>query len=139
MKLNTLILASIVATTFAVVGCNKQSTTTTTTAASSAPAANVDTAKLQAAFESAEPAAKTAVDTAVTAIKNADYSGAVTQLQALSGKFTLTDEQQTAVKDTIAAVQKVIADMAGKATGAANNAAADATKAAGDAAGALPK
>ena len=52
----------------------------------------MDTSKLTAAFQSAEPAAKTAVDTAVDAIKKADYSGAVTQLKALGDKFKLTTE-----------------------------------------------
>ena len=77
---------------------------------------------------------KAAVDTAVSAIKSADYSGAVTKLQALAGStnYKLTDAQQAAVKDMIASVQKAIADMAGKAAG-------DASKAASDAAKALPK
>lgn len=121
MKIQIAILTAIAMAAFVVVGCSKK-------------AASVDTAKLQAAFESAEPAAKAAVDTAVSAIKSADYSGAVTQLQALAGKtnYKLTDAQQAAIKDTIASVQKVIADMAGKAAG-------DASKAASDAAKALPK
>ena len=119
MKIQIAILTAIAMAAFVVVGCSKQT-------------ASVDTAKLQEAFQSAEPAAKAAVDTAVSAIKSADYSGAVTQLQALAGKYKLTDAQQAAIKDTIASVQKAIADMAGKAAG-------DASKAASDAAKALPK
>lgn len=114
MKIQATILIVIAAAAFVVAGCSKQS---------------VDTSKLQATFQAAEPAAKSAVDTAATAIKNADYSGAVTQLQALAGKYKLTDEQQAAVKDTIASVQKVIADLASKAAGDASKAASDATKA----------
>jgi hypothetical protein len=123
MKIQIAILTIMAAAALVVVGCNKQGGGSTTTTAS------VDTSKLQTAFQSAEPAVKSAVDTAVTAIKNADYSGAVTQLQALAGKYTLTDQQQTAVKDTIANVQKVIADMASKAASNASKAASDATKA----------
>lgn len=137
ININTFVLTLVAATALAVTGCNKQGATGSNT--SSTPAASVDTSKLQTAFESAEPAVKSAVDTAVTAIKKADYSDAVTQLQSLTSKFQLTDAQQTAVKDTIASVQKVIADMANKAANQAGNAAADATKAANNAAGALPK
>ena len=119
MKIQATILIGIATAAFLVAGCSKQSSGT----------ASVDTSKLQAAFQSAEPAAKNAVDTAATAIKNADYSGALTQLQALAGKYKLTDAQQAAVKDTIASVQKVIADLASKAAGDASKAASDATKA----------
>jgi PBP1b-binding outer membrane lipoprotein LpoB len=126
MKIQIAILTMIAMAALAVVGCSKQTV-------------SVDTAKLQEAFQSAEPAAKAAVDTAVSAIKNADYSGAVTQLQALAGKYKLTDAQQAAVKDAIASVQKAIADMAGKAAGDASKAAGDASKAASDATKALPK
>jgi hypothetical protein len=38
----------------------------------------------------------------------------VTQLQVLAGKYKLTGEQQTAVKDITASVQKVFADLASK-------------------------
>jgi hypothetical protein len=58
----------------------------------------VDTSKLTVAIASAEPALKSAVDTALTAIKKADYSNALTQLQALVGKYKLTDEQKAASK-----------------------------------------
>ena len=131
MKIRHLILTVVSATAFVAAGCNKQESGAPTPPTGT-PAASIDTSKLTAAFQAAEPAAKTAVDTAVAAIKKADYSGAVTQLQALAGKYKLTDAQQAAVKDTIASVQKVIADMAGKAAG-------DATKAASDATKALPK
>jgi PBP1b-binding outer membrane lipoprotein LpoB len=132
MKTNSLILTVLAATAFVVAGCSKQEGSTAPPTDTMTPAASVDTSKLTAAFESAEPAVKSAVDTAVTAIKKADYSGAVTQLQELAKKYTLTDEQQTAVKDAIAAVQKAIADAAAKAT-------SEASKAAGDLGDKLPK
>lgn len=131
MKTNSLILTVLAAAAFVAAGCSKQEGNAPTPPAA-ATAASVDTSKLTAAFAAAEPALKTAVDTAVTAVKKADYSGAVTQLQALTGKFTLTDAQKATVQDVIAAVQKVIADTAAKTAG-------DASKAAGDAAKALPK
>ena len=131
MKTNSLILTVLAAAAFVVAGCGKQEGSAPTPPTAT-PAASVDTSKLTAAFASAEPALKSAVDTAATAIKKADYSGAVTQLQALAGKYKLTDEQQAAVKDVIAAVQKMIADSAAKT-------ASDATKAASDATKVLPK
>jgi hypothetical protein len=128
MKTNLLILTVLAVAAFVATGCNKQEGNAPTPP-TVAPAASVDTSKLTAAFAAAEPALKTAVDTAVTAVKNADYSGAVTQLQALTGKFTLTDAQKASVQDAIAAVQKVIADTAAKTAGDASKAASDATKA----------
>ena len=135
MKTNSLILTVLAAAAFAVAGCGKQESGAPTPPTAT-PAASVDTSKITAAFASAEPALKSAVDTAATAIKKADYSGAVTQLQALAGKFTLTDAQKAAVQDVIAAVQKAILDTQAKTAG---NAAADASKAASDATKALPK
>jgi len=135
MKTNSLILTVLAAAAFAVAGCGKQEVGTPTPPAVT-PAASVDTTKLSAAFASAEPALKSAVDTAATAIKKADYSGALTQLQALAGKYKLTDEQKAAVQDVIAAVQKAILDTQANAAG---KAAADASKAASDATKALPK
>jgi PBP1b-binding outer membrane lipoprotein LpoB len=133
MKTNSLILTVLAAAAFVAAGCSKQEPGTPTPPSSATPAASVDTSKLTAAFQAAEPAVKSAVDTAVAAIKKADYSGAVTQLQALAGKYTLTADQQAAVKDVITAVQKVILDTQAKA------AAGDASKAVGDATKALPK
>lgn len=122
MKIQHLILTLIAAAAFVVAGCSKSADGTV----------SVDTSKLTAAFSTAEADAKTAVDSVATAVKNADYSGAVTQLKALGDKYKLTPEQQQAVTDAIAQVQKVIADMASKAG-------ADASKAATDMSGALKK
>ena len=128
------------ATAIVVAGCSKSESGAPIAGGSTAPAVSVDTSKLTAAFQAAEPAAKTAVDTAVAAIKKADYSGAVTQLKALGDKFKLTDAQQAAVKDVIASVQKAIADLAAsKVAATAGKAAGDASKAASDAVPALPK
>ena len=111
MKIQHLLLTVIAAAAFVMVGCSKNG--------------NVDTSKLTTAFQSAEAGAKTAVDSVTTAVKNSDYAGAVTQLKALGNKYKLTSEQQQAVSDLIAQVQKVIADTAAKATGDASKTATD--------------
>ena len=111
MKIQHLLLTVIAAAAFVVVGCSKSS--------------SVDTSKLTTAFQSAEANAKTAAESVTTAIKGGDYAGAVTQLKALGSKYKLTAEQQQAVNDLIAQVQKVIADTAAKATGDASKAATD--------------
>ena len=129
MKIQNTILTVIAAAAFVVAGCSKSSSEVPGTPAEAA--ASVDTSKLEAAFQTAEPAVKSAVDTAVTAIKGADYSGAVTQLQSLAGKFQLTPEQQQAVNDVIAKVQKALADVSAKAAGDASKTATDMTKSPG--------
>ena len=137
MKIHHLILTAISATAFAVAGCSKQESGAPTppTVAPTPPtgitAPAVDTSKLTAAFQAAEPAAKTAVDTAVAAIKKADYSGALTQLKALGDKFKLTPDEQQVVNNVVAELQKAIAIAASKATVAASQAASDAAKALG--------
>jgi outer membrane protein assembly factor BamD (BamD/ComL family) len=113
MKIQHLILTLIAAAAFVVTGCNKDGTV------------NVDTAKLSSAFSTAEADAKTAVEAVSTSVKNADYAGAVTQLKALGDKYKLTPEQQQAVTDTIAQVQKAIEAVASKAAGEAGKAATD--------------
>ena len=120
MKIQQLLLVIIAAAAFAVAACNKNGSV------------NVDTGKLTTAFESASADAKTAADTVATAIKSGAYAGAVTQLKALGDKYKLTPEQQQAVNDLVAQVQKIIADAAAKG-------AADASKGAADLGKALPK
>jgi PBP1b-binding outer membrane lipoprotein LpoB len=129
MKIQTTILTVIAAVAFVLAGCSK--TSSPAAGDTSAAAASVDTSKVEAVFASADAATKSAVDTAVTAIKNADYSGAVAQLQSLTAKFKLTDEQQAAVNDLIAKAQKAIADAASKTAGDATKAATDMTKSLG--------
>jgi len=113
MKIQHLLLTLIAAAAFVVTGCKKDGTV------------NVDTAQLTAAFQTAEADAKAAAESVTTAIKNADYAGAVTQLKALGDKYKLTPEQQQVVKDVIAQVQKAIEAAAGKAAAEAGKAATD--------------
>jgi len=129
MKIQTTLLTVIAAAAFVLAGCSKSSSPAAGN--TSAAVASVDTSKVEAVFASADAATKSAVDTAVKAIKGADYFGAVTQLQSLTTKFKLTAEQQQAVNDLIATVQKTIADAAGKAAGDATKAATDMTKSLG--------
>ncbi len=92
---------------------------------------SVDTGKLESSFSSAEPAVKSDADKAVAAVKAGNYSEALADLQALASKAKLTPEQQEAVKDVIAQVQKAMAD-------AASKAAADAKKTGEDLKKSLP-
>ncbi len=118
MKLNSWTLAAVAASALLLSGCaNKNS---------------VDTAPLEKSFASAEPANKSVADKAVSAIKTGDYTGATAELQKLAAQAKLTPEQQQAVKDTLAALQKQLSDVAAKAT-------KDAGKAAGDLPKSLPK
>lgn len=77
----------------------------------------VDTGKLESSFKSAEPATQSSVDKAVSAIKAGNYSEALATLQSVAAKAKLTPEQQQAIKDVIAQVQKQMADAANKAAG----------------------
>ena len=115
MKLHKMIVIGLVAVALGIVGCAKKG--------------SVDTGPLEKSFQTAEGATKSAADTAVSAIKNADYSGALAELQKLAGDAQLTAEQQQAIKDVIAQVQKAIADAAGGAASEAGKAAEDLQKA----------
>jgi hypothetical protein len=118
MKLQKIILTAVIAATFGIVGCSKKS--------------SVDTAPLEKSFASADAPTKSASDSVVSEVKSANYSGAMADLTKLAQNAKLTPEQQQAVKDVLAQVQKAMADAAG-------SAAADANKAAGDLQKSLPK
>ena len=114
MKKHINTLAAIAAVMFAVAGCGSKS--------------GVDTKPIEASFQSAEAATKSAADKAVSAIKSADYAGAVSELKSLASKAKLTPEQQQAIKDVMAQVEKALADMAAKAKEEAGKAAGDLQK-----------
>ena len=121
--IKTSLLTLVAVTALSVAGCSKPSDGAA--GGASASATRLDTASFESAFQAAEPALKSAVKKAVTAIQGADYPAVVTQLQSLPTRFQLTPEQQQAVSDMIAAVQKAIGTGAGKAADAAAKAAAD--------------
>ena len=102
------------ALTLAMSGCNKQG--------------GVDTALFEKSFKSAEATVHTSADKVVTAIKSADYSSALAELKTLASNTTLTPEQQQAIKDVTAQVQKLIADAASKIAGEAGQALKDVPK-----------
>ena len=93
---------------------------------------NVDTAPIENSFSTADPTIKSLSDQTVSAIKSADYSGAMADLQKLAAQSKLTPEQRQAVKDVLAQVQNQLSDSAAKAG-------KDAQKAAGDLQKSLPK
>jgi outer membrane protein assembly factor BamD (BamD/ComL family) len=103
MKRHGWILLAVMSLSLAVIGCGKKG--------------EVDTSKLENSFKSAPPAQQSDVDKAVSAVKAGNYSEAVTDLQRLASKAKLTPEQQQAVKDTIAAIQKQMTATASKAAG----------------------
>ena len=117
MKIQQLFLVLIAATALLVItGCHKSQ---------SPGAVSVNTDQLTSVFQSAQGDMKTAADSVVTAVKNADYAGALTQLKALGEKYKLTPEQQQAVNDLMAQVQKAIDAAAGKISQDASKAATD--------------
>lgn len=92
----------------------------------------VNTSKLESSFKSAEPAAKSNVDAAVTAIKAGNYAEALAKLQAAAAQAKLTPEQRQAIQDVIEQVQKQLAAKAEQMK-------KDAGKALGDLQKSLPK
>jgi len=103
MKRFTALLVGLLVIAIPLVACSKKS--------------SVDTSNLESSFKSAEPATQSDVDKAVSSIKAGNYSDAITQLQSVAKKAKLTPEQQQAIKDTIASIQKQMAGMANKAAG----------------------
>jgi gas vesicle protein len=99
MKMNVWVGVLAVAA-MALVGCTKS---------------GVDTSKVESSFSEAEPAAKSAVDQVVTAVKAGDYAGALVPLQKLASNAKLTPEQQQAVKDLMTQVQEQVKAAAVKA------------------------
>src|SRR5262249_23164823 len=86
-------------------GCNKKS--------------GVDTSKMERSFATADSPTKSEADKAVSAVKAQDYQGALMSLQKLAGQAKLTPDQQQAIQDVIAQVQKQVADTVNKAAGEA--------------------
>jgi len=118
-KITSIITVSIVALSLSFTACSKKG------------AANVDTAKLEQIFQSADGSAKSSVNEAVAAVKNADYAGALTKLQAVAKDAKLTPEQQAAIKDVIEQVRTALSGAADKAVEGANKAAGDLQKSLG--------
>lgn len=118
MKTSGWILTVVMALTLATAGCTKQG--------------SIDVASFEQQFKSAEAALQTSAEKITTAIKASDYSGALTELKTLANNAKLTPEQQQAIKDLMAQLQKFVTDATGKAVG-------DASKAVNELPKALPK
>ncbi len=115
MKLPKIVVTTLIAAAIGIVGCSNKG-------------ASVDTAPLEKSFQSADAPTKSASDNAVSEIKSANYSGAMADLSKLAQNAKLTPDQQQAIKDVLAQVQKAIADAAGKAADGATKAAGDLQK-----------
>jgi len=115
MKTTRWIHSAIMALTLAMSGCNKQG--------------GVDTAQFERSFKSAEGSVQTSADKVVTAIKSADYSGALSELKALAINAKLTVEQQQVIKDLTTQVETLIADAASQVAGEVGLAVKDVPKA----------
>jgi hypothetical protein len=74
----------------------------------------VSTSELRSSFKSAEPAMQTLVDKAVAAVNSNNYPEALSDLQTLSHKARLTVDQEQALKDTIAAIEKKTSSLTNK-------------------------
>lgn len=83
----------------------------------------VDTSRLADSFQSGDPTLKAEADNAIAAIKAGKLPEARAQLERLGRRAKLSAEQQQAIQDVIAQIQKQIEQ-------AARKAAADAQKAA---------
>ncbi len=118
MKIHVWLCLAFAVTALALVGCSKQS--------------KVDTTPIQNSFKDAPAAVQTSADKVVTAVKGSDYPTALAELKTLASNAKLTPDQQQAIKDVMAQVQKAIADT----TGAAN---VEATKAVEGVQKSLPK
>lgn len=114
MKRYAWILTTVMATALMFNGCAKKS--------------SVDTGKLESSFQTAEPATKSKVDSAVSAIKSSDYSGAMASLQGLAADAKLTPEQKQAVSDVLEQLKTALANTANQAADGAKKAMDDMKK-----------
>ena len=127
MKIHQLFLTGTIAAALALAsGCGKTESGGAAAETGSAGAtAKVDTSKFSAAFQTAAADVKPVTDAVISAVKGADYSAALEKLKDLGSKYKITPEQQQAVSDLIAQVQKALGGAATKATEGATKAAND--------------
>ena len=92
MKRNVLLFSICAAVIALFSGCSKKS--------------EVDTAKLEKSFATAEPADKSESDKVVASVKAGDYTAALASLKNLAQQAKLTQEQKDAIKDVTDQVQK---------------------------------
>ena len=81
----------------------------------------MDTAPLENSFQAAEPAAKSSADKVVSAIKSADYAGALTELQTLTKNADIgnvispvaAQADAQSARDALADLRRRIRDLVG--------------------------
>jgi hypothetical protein len=89
---------------FGVAGCSKSG-------------GNIDTSKVQTAFQSAPPVDKAEVQNGISALKASDYAGALSSFKRVLTSANITPEQKSAVQDLIGQVQAKGMDFGKKAMG----------------------
>ena len=114
MKTRLLILSSCAVLALVMFGCAKKS--------------DVDTAKLEKSFASAEPADKSQATKVVDAVKAGDYNAALGSLKTLAQQAKLTPEQKEAIEDVTSQVQKALSQAINKAAEGGQKALEDAKK-----------
>ena len=112
--MRTLVLSCCAMLALAVSGCAKKS--------------EVDTAKLEQSFASAEPADKSQAAKVADAVKAGDYNAALASLKTLAQQAKLTPEQKAAIEDVTSQVQKVLSETISKAAEGGQKALEDAKK-----------
>lgn len=85
MKFSRLVMALIIALPLGVAACGNGD--------------KVDTSKLEKSFAAAQPSAKSAADSVVSAIESKDYAKAGAALQTLAAHAGLTPDQKAAIQD----------------------------------------
>ncbi len=84
--------------------------------------------RVESSFATADPAQKASAQKAVDAAKAGNYAGAMAQLQMLATTAKLTPEQQEALRDMVADMQKQIQAKASEAAAGAQKAMDDLKK-----------
>ena len=105
---------ALVAAALAATSCGKKS--------------EVNTSKLEKSFQTVESSVKSTVTEAVTAVKNADYAGALAKLQKAASDAELTPEQKEAIQDVVEQIKAAMAATVDKAAEGASKAASDLQK-----------
>ena len=114
MRIQLLLLWCFASLAFAISGCSKKP--------------EVDTAKLENSFATAEPADKSQAAKVVDAVKAGDYNAALASLKGLSQQAKLTPEQKAAIEDVTSQVQKQLSAAISKAAEGGQKALEDAKK-----------
>jgi len=114
MRIQLLLLWCFASLAFAISGCSKKP--------------EVDTAKLENSFATAEPADKSQAAKVVDAVKAGDYDAALASLKGLAQQAKLTPEQKAAIEDVTSQVQKQLSAAISKAAEGGQKALEDAKK-----------